>query len=407
MVLAFGLAVVMNAAAYWWSDRIVLRMHRAREGAPDRAPGPGGDVRKGKVIMATWQQPGPDFPDLGELAERFRSNLPRWGNRRILAIIGAVIVLLWLASGFYVVRPAERGVVLLFGRAVQETEPGLRYRLPWPIHSHHVVDVAQVRRVEVGFRTRGGATQPVPQEGLMLTGDENIVDVHLFIQYLVQDPVKYLFRAVAPEMALHASAEVALRAAVGETLIDYTMTEGRVEVQDRVKRELQALLDLYTTGLLVTEARLLVVDPPREVREAFHDVVRAWEDRERVIKEAEGYSEDVIPKARGEAAQMLQAAEAYREQRLIRAEGDSTRFLRVLDEYRKAEGVTRERLYLETMDRVLPKTNKFILDGGADRGGVLPLLPLRDFVPAPAGAPASEPAEPRANQPVAPDAARR
>ncbi len=297
--------------------------------------------------------------------------------------VAAFVALLWLASGFYVVQPAERAVVLQFGRVLTQTEPGLRYRLPWPVQSHQVVDIAQVRRGEVGFRTRAGATQPVPKEGLMLTGDENIVDVHLFIQYLVQDPVKFLFRARDPERALHASAEVALRVAVGENTIDHTMTEGRVDVQDRVKRQLQELLDLYGTGLLVTEARLLVVDPPREVREAFHDVVRAWEDRERLIKEAEGYREDVIPKGRGEAAQMVQVAQAYREQRLIRAQGDAMRFLKVLDEYRKAEAVTRERLYLESMDRVLPRAEKFILDAGGERGGVLPLLPLRGFVPAP------------------------
>jgi membrane protease subunit HflK len=290
---------------------------------------------------------------------------------------------------------------MLFGQAVAQTESGLRYRLPWPVQTHRVVDVAQVRRAEVGFRTRAGGTQPVPAESLMLTGDENIVDVHLFIQYLVQDPVRFLFRARDPERALHASAEVALRAAVGENIIDYTMTEGRVEVQDRVKRDLQALLDLYDTGLLVTEARLLVVDPPREVREAFHDVVRAWEDRERLIKEAEGYREDVLPKARGEAAQRVQAAEAYRQQRLIRAQGDAARFLTVLGEYRKAEAITRERLYLETMDRVLPRTEKFILDAGGERSGVLPLLPLKGFVPAP-GSP-----EARAEEPPAPPAARR
>jgi membrane protease subunit HflK len=355
--------------------------------------------------MAHWQQPGADFPDFRHQAERVLGALRGWGNRRILGLVGLVVVLLWLASGIYVVRPAERGVVLLFGKAVRETEPGLQYRLPWPIETHTVVDVAQVRRAEVGFRTRGGQAQPIPQEALMLTGDENIVDIHLFIQYLIQDPVKYLFRAVEPERALHASAEVALRAAVGENTIDYTMTEGRVEVQGRVKRELQLLLDLYNTGLLVTEARLLVVDPPREVREAFHDVVRAWEDRERLIKEAEGYREDVLPKARGEAAQMVQVAEGYREQRLIRAQGDATRFLKVLEEYRKAETVTRERLYLETIDRVLPQTNKFVLDVGVDRSGVLPLLPLRDFSPTPSTAPA--PTEARTGQPAAPAAGRR
>jgi len=256
-----------------------------------------------------------------------------------------------------------------------------------------VVDVAQVRRAEVGYRTSGGRTDPTPQEALMLTGDENIVDVHLFIQYLVQDPAKFLFHARDPERALHASAEVALRAAVGENTIDYTMTDGRVEVQDRVKRHLQGLLDLYGTGLLVTEARLLVVDPPREVREAFHDVVRAWEDRERLIKEAEGYGEDIVPKARGEAVQMVRAAEAYREQRLIRARGDATRFLTVLEEYRKAEGVTRERLYLETIERTLPKMEKFILDTGNGRGGVLPLLPLKGLGldPGPTQPPAAAP----------------
>jgi membrane protease subunit HflK len=173
---------------------------------------------------------------------------------------------------------------------------------------------------------------------------------------------------------------------VGENTIDYTMTDGRVEVQDRVKKQLQELLDLYGTGLLITEARLLVVDPPKEVKEAFHDVVRAWEDRERLIKEAEGYAEGVIPKARGEAVQMLQAAEAYREQRLIRARGDADRFTRVLTEYRKAEAVTRDRLYLETIERVLPKTRTFVLDSRADGSGVVPLLPLKDLFPAQAGA---------------------
>lgn len=338
--------------------------------------------------MMMWRPPDDGLADLERYAESARRVLRRWGRGRVAGVVAVVVGGLWLASGFYVVRPAERGVVLQFGRVVGETEPGLRYRLPWPVQSHWIVDVAQVRRAEIGFRTSAGRAQAVPQEALMLTGDENIVDVHLFVQYLVQDPVKFLFRARDPEQALRASAEVALRAAVGENTIDYTMTEGRAEVQDRVKRRLQELLDLYGTGLVVTDARLLVVDPPREVREAFHDVVRAWEDRERLIKEAEGYREDVLPKARGEAAQMVRAAEAYREQRLIRAQGDATRFLALMEEYRRAEDVTRERLYLETIERVLPGTQKFILDAGGGRGGIVPLLPLRDFVPAPDGKPA-------------------
>lgn len=327
--------------------------------------------------MNTWP-PRQGRPDFDRMLRQF---VERWGPRHLAVGAVVVAVVLWLISGVYIVGPGERGIVLLFGRVVDQAESGLRYRLPRPIQQHRIVDIATVRRAEVGFRAAGGSSRSVPAESLMLTGDENIVDVQLFVQYLVRDPVQFLFRARHPETALHSSAEVALRAAVGENSIDYTMTEGRVEVQDRVKKQLQALLDLYGTGLLVTEARLLVVDPPREVKEAFHDVVRAWEDRERLIKEAEGYAEGVVPKARGEAVQMLRAAEAYREQRLIRARGDADRFARIHREYVKAEAVTRDRLYLEMVDRVLPKTRTIVLESRGDGSGVVPLLPLGDFFP--------------------------
>jgi membrane protease subunit HflK len=329
--------------------------------------------------MNTWP-PHQGMPDLESQLRRLRPLVERWGSRKLAIGALAVVALLWLASGFYVVGPGERGVVLLFGRVIAETDPGLRYRLPSPMQSNHVVDVSTVRRAEVGFRSERGSNRSVPGESHMLTGDENIVDVQLFVQYLVREPAKFLFRARQPEMALHSSAEVALRAAVGQNSIDYTMTEGRVDVQDRVKKQLQGLLDLYGTGLLATEVRLLVVDPPKEVKEAFHDVVRAWEDRERLIKEAEGYAAGVVPKARGEAVQMLREAEAYREQRLIRARGDADRFARIHQEYQKAEAVTRDRLYLEMVDRVLPKTRTVVLDRG-EGGGVVPLLPLGDFFP--------------------------
>jgi modulator of FtsH protease HflK len=335
--------------------------------------------------MSSWPQ-REGRPDLERHLESLFRGIERWGRRRLLLGVVAGAVLLWLASGIYVVGPGERGVVLLFGHAVGQTESGLRYRLPVPFQSHQVVDVATVRRAEVGFRTDRGGSRTTPGESLMLTGDENIVDVQLFVQYLVQDAEKFLFRARHPELALHSSAEVALRAAVGQNNIDYTMTEGRVEVQDRVKKQLQELLDLYGTGLLATEARLLVVDPPKEVKEAFHDVVRAWEDRERLIKEAEGYAEGVIPKARGEAVQMLRNAEAYREQRLIRARGDADRFVRIHSEYQKAEAVTRDRLYLEMVDRVLPRTKTVVVDSRGDRSSVVPLLPLGTFFPPGPGA---------------------
>lgn len=213
----------------------------------------------------------------------------------------------------------------------------------------------------------------------MLTGDENIVDAQLFVQYVVKDPSQFLFRVKDPELTLKACAEVALRSVVGRNTIEYTMTEGRVVVQDEIKKYLQTLLDEYQTGLLVTEARLLVVDPPEEVKDAFHEVVRAWEDRERLVREAEGYREDLIPKAKGEAAQMVRIAEAYKEQRVIRAQGDATKFLDVMKAYKKAKEVTRERLYLETMDKVLPGKEKYILPPQG-KDSVLKWLPLKETI---------------------------
>lgn len=330
--------------------------------------------------------------ELSDAAARVQQWSEGWSSGSWRWVLLGLLFLFWLGSGVYIVGPGEHGVVLWFGRAVDQTEPGLRYRFPYPIQSHETVDIAQVRRAEIGFRSgaessmgrsaRGG-DQTVPQEALMLTGDENIVSVQLFVQYRVQDPVKFLFATYQPEDVLHTSAQVVLRSVVGQNNIDYTMTDGRVEVQEQVRTNLQKLLDTYQTGLLVTEARLLVVDPPNEVRDAFHDVVRALEDRERLVKEAEGYGEDVVPKARGEAAQMVQHAEGYKAQRVIRAQGDAERFVKVLSEYEKAKTVTRERLYLESMDRVLPGVEKFILNNQQGQGNVLPILPLRSFAAAP------------------------
>jgi membrane protease subunit HflK len=322
-----------------------------------------------------------DLPDLEKVLAEAGRQIRRFGTGKALGLGLVGLTVLWLVSGFYAVGPGERGVVRLFGKVVGQTEPGLRYRLPWPIQTHNVVDVSRVRRSEIGFRAVEGRSTGVPAESLMLTGDENIVDVQLFVQYLVQDPVKFLFGARDPEGVLRASAEVALRGIVGQSTIDYTMTDGRVEVQEKVKQYLQNLLNTYDTGLLVTEARLLVVDPPGEVRDAFHDVVRAWEDRERLIKEAEGYREDVLPKARGEAFEQVRQAEAYREQRVIRAEGDAARFLEFLAEYRKARDVTRDRLHLESMERVLPGAEIAIVESGPNHSGVVPFLPLKPLLP--------------------------
>jgi len=312
-------------------------------------------------------------------AEAFREQLKRWTSRKLLIPIALVVIMAWLATGIYVVGPGEVGVVLQFGRHIAVTQPGLNYRLPRPIQNHYIVDVRAVRSTEIGYRTvtqRSGqaVVQRVPEEALMLTGDENIVEVQLFVQYIIQDPVKYLFRARSPEETLAAAAEVALRSVVGRNTIDYTMTEGRVDVQTQVAEYLQRLLDEYETGLLATEVRLLVVDAPDQVRPAFHDVVRAWEDRERMIQEAQGYREDVIPRARGEAQEIIRAAEAYAERRVLMAQGEAARFVSVLNEYQQAPEVTRDRIYLETMEEILPDASKFILSTSA--GEVLPLLPL-------------------------------
>ncbi len=327
---------------------------------------------------------GGDFgdrrPDPQVQLDQLFAQLKRIFSRRLMIPLAGLIAAIWIATGIYMVGPGEVAVVRQFGREIAQTQPGLRFRLPWPIQTHNVVDVRSVRSVEIGFRTvsrpgfDGQRNQRVPEEALMLTGDENIVEVHLFVQYVVQDPSKFLFRARDPESTLAAAAEVALRSIVGRNTIDHTMTDGRVEVQAAVEEYLQGLLDEYETGLLATETRLLTVDAPDQVRNAFHDVVRAWEDRERLTQEAEGYREDIIPRARGEAQEIIRRAEGYREQRILRADGEATRFVSILSEYRKAPDVTRDRIYLETMERVLPDTQKYILTSeGAD---VLPLLSI-------------------------------
>jgi membrane protease subunit HflK len=286
---------------------------------------------------------------------------------------------IWLATGFYVVGPGEQGVVLRYGNEVSRTGPGLRYHLPRPIERAEVVNLAVVRRVEVGFRS-DPRYRVVPQEALMLTGDENIVDAQAIVQYRVRDPGQYLFRVRDPDQSLRDATEVALRSVIGRSSIDDAMTLGRVRIQDSARDFLQQLIDTYEAGLLVTELKLQVVDPPEQVKDAFHEVVRAREDRERLINEALGYQEDVIPKARGQVEQIVRAAEAYKAQRLIRAEGDAARFVSVLKEYELAREVTEQRLYLETLQRVLPKAQKIVISPQLE-GGVLPFLPLREQGP--------------------------
>jgi len=313
-----------------------------------------------------------------QLLEQFK-RMKQKGLGPMVFIIPVIAVLLWTASGIYMVQPGEQAVVRQFGKEIGITEPGLRYQLPRPIQTHDKVNIATVRRAEIGFRNGDagspGTTERVPEEALMLTGDENIVEAQLVVQYVVQNPSDFLFKVKDPEQTLRAAAEVALRGAVGKTTIDQTMTEGRVLVEQEVQATLQSLMDIYETGILVTEAKLLVIDPPEAVKDAFHEVVRAYEDKERLVQEAEGYREDIIPRARGRALEIIQQAEAYKERRILEAQGDAERFTEVLEEYSKAKVVTRQRLYLEMIEEVMPGVKKYIIEGQGD-GNLLQLLPL-------------------------------
>jgi membrane protease subunit HflK len=283
------------------------------------------------------------------------------------------------------------GVVRTFGKETARTEPGLNYRFPWPIQRADVVSVEQIRRVEVGFRTG----QRVQEEALMLTGDENIVEAQIVVQYRVADPAKFLFRLREPEVALRAATEVALRSTVGSMTIDQVMIEERAKVQDDARIFIQRLMDAYESGLVITDVKLQAADPPDAVRDAFHDVVRAREDREKVINQARGYQADILPKARGEAQKILREAEGYKEQRVLIAQGESSRFLSVLAEYEKAKNVTRDRLHLETMEKILPDSDKVILDGSAGQR-LLPLMPVGNWSLLPATLrPGAEPAKGR------------
>ena len=300
----------------------------------------------------------------------------------LLKLAIPIIIILWLLSGIYIVSPDEQGVVRRFGRVSIVTEPGPHYHLPGPIEAVDKVKVKQVRRVEIGFRTVSSGLPArykfVPQESLMLTGDEQIVDAQIIVQYQVNDPGKFLFNVrdlESPNGALMDAAEVALRQVVGQRPIDDVLIGEKLQIEIDVREFLQQIIDGYDSGLRVVEVKLQTVRPPEEVASAFSDVVSAKEDKDRLIKEADGYREDVLPKARGQAQKILREAEAYKAERLKRAQGDADRFLVVLNEYTKAKEVTRKRLYLETMEQVLPGVNKFII-GSEVGGNLLQFLPL-------------------------------
>src|SRR5215212_2038048 len=284
-----------------------------------------------------------------------------------------LIVAVWLASGFYIVDEGRRGVVLRLGKYLETTMPGPRWHVPYPIEAAEVVNVSGVRTVEVGYR--GNPKNKQPQEALMLTDDENIVDVQFAVQYTLKSPEEYLFNNRNADDNVLQAAETSIREIVGKSKMGFVLNQGRSEVAARVKVLMQQILDRYKTGINVTTVNLQGASAPEQVQPAFEDVVRAQQDRERFKNEGQAYANDVVPKARGVSARLIEEANGYRQSVISTAQGDASRFRQILAEYEKAPQVTRERMYLDTMQNILSATTKVIVDQKAGGQNLL-FLPL-------------------------------
>lgn len=325
-------------------------------------------------------------PDLEEMLRRGQDKLKNFmpgggGGFRGFALIALGAVLLWLATGFYTVRPDEVGLNMIFGRYVGKTGEGLRYNFPYPVGTVIKPRVTTVNTVEVGQRT-GDTSQrisqrDVPEESLMLTGDENIVDINFTVQWQISptNPENYVFNLKNPDAAIKAVAESAMREEVGQRNIQAVLTTDRGPIEDQVRKLMQTQLDEYGAGVEIRQVQLQKVDPPQQVIDAFRDVQAARQDQDRVRNEAETYASRVVPEARGEAARITQAAEGYREGAIAEARGAASRFTQVYETYKSAPAITRERMFIETLEKVLGNSDKVILD---QKGGqaALPLLPL-------------------------------
>ena len=328
-------------------------------------------------------------PNLEELLrkgqDRFKGALPggNWGARGIILVF-LVLVVAWLASGFYRVGPDEQGVVLRFGKYTGSTSPGLRYHLPSPIENALTPKVTRVNRVEVGFQSSGdfgrsSALRNLPEESLMLTGDENIVDINFTVLWQISHAGNFLFNIQRPENTVKAVAESVMREVVGRSQINDVLTDGRNIVERDTLVLMQKTLDEYGAGIVITQVKLAKADPPAAVIDSFRDVQAARADEERLVNEAQAYSNDILPRARGEAAQILQQAQGYKQQTVAQAEGEVSRYLAIQKEYNLAPDVTRKRLYLETMEVVLQGTTKILIDNEGGSQGVLPYLPLPEL----------------------------
>jgi len=307
-----------------------------------------------------------------------------------------LIVAAWMASGFYIVNEGQRGIVLRFGKFTDTTLPGPRWHLPYPIEAAEVVNVAGVRSVEVGYRNN--VKSKVLKESLMLTDDENIVDVQFAVQYVLKSPTDYIFKNRSPEESVLQAAETAIREIVGKSSMDFVIFEGRAEVAARAHKLMQEILDRYGTGINIQKVTMQNAQPPEPVQAAFDDAVKAGQDRERQKNEGQTYANEVIPRARGTAARLVLEAEGYRQRVIERAQGDAARFRQVVAEYNKAPQVTRDRLYIETMQQILSNTTKVLIDqkGGSN----LLYLPLDKIMQLTGAAPVESASKPPESAPV-------
>ncbi len=318
----------------------------------------------------------------------------------ISLLIGLAVVV-WFASGFYIVDASQRGVVLTLGKYSETTDPGLRWRLPWPVQTHEIVNLTGVRTIEVGYR--GSEKNKVLKEALMLTDDENIVSVQFAVQYLLKDPKDYIFKNRHADDSVTQAAETAIREVVGKNRMDFVLYEGRDVIAANTQKLMQDTLDRYETGIQIRAVTMQGTQPPEQVQAAFDDAVKAGQDRERQKNEGEAYANDVIPRARGTASRLLQEAEGYRARLVATAEGEASRFSKLYYEYAKAPEVTRQRLYLETMQQVFANTSKVMVD---TRGsGNLLYLPLDKLMGAAGATVATPPSEVVPDRPSAPASA--
>ncbi len=350
-----------------------------KSGSPWGSP-PGGGNGSGRG--------GPRPPSIDEVIEKIQKLINNFlpggkssGSKPI--IFGLILlVVVWAFSGLYRVLPDEQGVVLRFGKFISTTQPGLNYHIPYPVETVLTPKVTKVNRLDIGFRSvsdsgRTSGIGDVPEESLMLTGDENIANIDFSVFWVIKDAGKFLFEIQSPVETVKAAAETAMREVIAKSRLQSILTEGRSRIEIETQEIIQSILDEYESGIQVTQVQTQKADPPDQVIDAFRDVQAARADMERSKNEAEGYANDVIPRARGDAAKILQEAEAYKQQVVAAAEGEASRFIAIYNEYAKAKKVTQERMYLETMEKVLADINKVIIDQKA--GGVVPYLPLPEL----------------------------